>query len=118
MSKNEFQSLFLHILEEASQGAEIKMGIQISRNFEIRLYGAGHSNLPLTTDAALNLLYIDEEQFYRVIDVSIIGIGKDKTQVFVRASDHKPSSFEKTWNTPPGYGPFKQLIAKNIILLD
>ena len=118
MRKNEFKSLFLRVLEEASQEVEIKMGIQISRNFEIRLYGAGSSNLPLDIDAALNLLYISEEQFYRIIDVSIIAIGKDKTQVFVRTSDHKPSSFEKTWNTPHGYGPFKQLIAKDIKLIN
>ena len=64
--------------------------------------------------AAIHDLYLGTDRFYRIIDVAVIEVGKGHTTVFVRASDHKPASFEQTWNDPPGSGPFKQLIADSI----
>ena len=118
MTKNEFRSLFFRVLEEVTRETETRLHSEISRIYEIHLYGAGYSDYSLTAEDALNILYIDTEHFYRVIDVCITGINDDLTQVFVRISDHEPSTFERTWNTPPGYGPFKQLIAKEIFYLD
>jgi hypothetical protein len=36
------------------------------------------------------------------------------TTFFVRISNHEPTSFDQTWNTPNGYGPFKHLLAAQI----
>ncbi|MEZ4864105.1 MAG: hypothetical protein R3C14_22505 [Caldilineaceae bacterium] len=114
MTKNEFYTLFLQVLEQASCEVEDRLNAKISRNFDIHLYGVGYSDYSLDVEKVVDIIYIDSQRFYRVIDVSITGIRDDLTQVFVRVSDHEPSSFDRTWNTPPGYGPFKQLIAKEI----
>jgi hypothetical protein len=63
-------------------------------------------------------LYLGEGRFYRIIDVAVIEIAEDYTICFVRASDHAPGTFEQTWNSPAGSGPFKQLIAKEIRVIE
>ena len=114
MTKDEFHSLFLKVLEESAQAAESKLSTKIPRKFEIQLYGAGYSGVIMDLDSVFNILYLGEQRFYRVIDVAITGWGDTKTRVFVRVSDHQPATFEKTWNTPPGYGPFKKLMASKV----
>ena len=71
----------------------------------------------MTTDEAVNALYLGKNRFYRVIDVAITAVSDKFSRVFVRASAHKPSTFEETWNNPPGGGSFKQLMAEDIEIL-
>ena len=118
MDKKEFQKLFEDALEKAAWNAEEKLGCILPRNFVIKLYGPGHSSGTLmSVVSAVDVLYIDDRLFYRVIDVAVIEVSKEKTVVFTRVSGHAPSTFEKTWNDPYGSGPFKQIIAKDINIL-
>jgi len=52
--------------------------------------------------------------YHRIIDVAVIKVSRNENTIFMRASDHTPSTFDKTWNNPPGSGPFKQLISQKI----
>jgi hypothetical protein len=118
MLKSEFKQRFNDALELAAVSAEQRLGKKVCRNFRVRLYGAGHSGDLLDPAEAVDSLYLGENKFYRIIDVSIIEVGSGFSTVFVRASSHKPASFERTWNNPPGSGPFKQLIAERIKVLE
>ncbi|MFN3233714.1 MAG: hypothetical protein ACE363_16370 [Alphaproteobacteria bacterium] len=64
-------------------------------------------------DQAAELLYLDENRFYKIIDIAIIAVAETNSVAFVRASDHAPVHFEETWN-PQGLGPFKQIESSTI----
>lgn len=114
MNKQEFKELFLRALEMAAETAEKMTNRKVSRNFRILLYGADHSGDEMSLDEALEVLYIDENKFYRIVDLSVEKVGKNNTRIFTRISSHEPSRFDLTWNQPEGFGPFKQLIANQI----
>lgn len=118
MDKAEFAALFRESLELAAKYAEERLGHEISRNFTIRLYGAGSSGGVFDPEEVINKIYIDQSRFYRIIDLSVVEISKGTTKVFVRVSQHSPGSFEETWNDPPGTGPFKQLFAHEIKMVN
>lgn len=114
MDNQEFKKLFLKALYDAAFHAERRFNRQISRSFEIELHGAGYVGSRITPEAAADILFIDNEHFYRIIDVAVIEIQATKTCVFVRVSGHEPGVFIETWNQPPGMGPFKQINAKEV----
>jgi hypothetical protein len=118
MDKQEFGQLFFNSLTESARNAEERLGKPIVRAFEIELHGAGYSGMCFTPDHALDALFLDENHSYRIIDIAVIEIHPAQTRIFVRASAHRPSSFEKTWNQPPGAGPFKQILAEDIRVFD
>ncbi|MCE7988973.1 MAG: hypothetical protein DYG89_48075 [Caldilinea sp. CFX5] len=118
MNKEDFRKLLCRILEEACQEIESRLGRTISRKFVVVLHGAGHSNFVTTLDNAIDMLYLDRDQFYRIIDIAITGIAPNATRIFMRASTHLPSTFDKTWNTPVGQGPFKILFSDKVEVLD
>ena len=118
MNKQEFGQLFFKSLSEAANIADKRLGKSVSRSFEIELHGADHSGSLLSTKDALDALYIDDGQFFKIIDVAVIGISPKNTRMFVRVSGHIPSSFDETWNQPPGMGPFKQLVSDKIYDID
>lgn len=107
MKKLQFLSLFEKNIEDALRLAEKVLNARISRNIEVELHGAGHSGLLTDVEKAVDILYLGEERFYRIIDVGVKGAGKSCTRVFVGVSGHKPTRFDDTWNTPTGNGPFK-----------
>ena len=82
------------------------------------LHGADHSSFVTTLDNAIDTLYLDRDQFYRIIDIAVTGIAPNATRIFMRASNHPPSTFDKTWNTPIGQGPFKILLSDKVEVLD
>ena len=114
MTLEAFSALFRQALEMAARTAEAHLGRVIPRRFEIVLYGAGRYGTVLDPDGAVAALYVGPDRFFRIIDVAVTAVAANKSTVFVRASGHEPASFEKTWNDPPGQGPFKQLLAKQI----
>jgi hypothetical protein len=116
MTKEEFRQLFEAALETAAKNAEQQLGQSIPHWYRVQLHGAKHAGDVMTIDAAVHALYLGEDRFYRIIDVAITGVSRQFSTAFVRASAHKPSSFEDTWNEPPGSGPFKQLIAEEITI--
>lgn len=119
MTKEEFAQLFRHHLDLAAQNAEERYKITVPRNFLIELHDAGYSpRVPIDVDTAIDALFIDENTFFRVIDIMVIEVRKSATRVFVRPSGHHPEGFERTWNNPAGNGPFKRLISLDLRVVD
>jgi len=63
----------------------------------------------MTPDEVLEELYLGPDKFFRIVDVAVLRVLRDRCVVFVRVSGHPPASFADTWNQPKGSGPFKQL---------
>ena len=114
MKFEEFRDLFAVTVETAINNAEMQLDKPIPRQYEISFHGFGYSGEIVTFDEATKALYINENNFYRIIDVAVQKVTPSVSQVFVRVSGHPPVPFSQTWNTPVGNGPFKQLIASNI----
>lgn len=114
MNFDEFKKLFFAALEQAALNTEELIDQKISRNYKIELHGAGFSGDIMTADEAAEFLYINENEFWYVIDVSVKKAFEDKSLVFVRASGHPPAPIENTWNYANGAGPFKEIIANKM----
>jgi hypothetical protein len=115
MTREEFGRLFESALDAAAAHAEASLNRKIPRHFRISLHGAGHiGERVMDVKGAADALYLGENRFYRIIDVSVVEVSGDMSTVFVRASAHQPGSFQETWNNPPGSGPFKQIWAQEI----
>jgi hypothetical protein len=114
MSKQQFSLLFANALEIAAVQAEKQLKRAILRQFEIELHGAGKSGYIISPDEALDLIFLGEDRFYRTIDIAVISVWPSKTRIFLRISNHTPSTFEDTWNQPSGMGPFKQIVTDQI----
>jgi len=115
MDKQDFQQLFEKNLELSAVDAEKKLGRKISYNFRFVLYGANCSGEVMEIKDCIDKLYLGEDRFYRIIDLSVIEVGTTYSKVFVRVSGHTPSRFVETWNIPSGNGPFRRLIAEEIL---
>lgn len=111
MKLEEFKDLFVRSLEVAADNAEKELGRHIPRKYEIRLHGVGHSGDIVEIDNAAVLLFIDEEYFYRIIDVAVQKVSPHVSTIFIRVSGHEPVHLEQTWD-PQGSGPFKQIMAQ------
>jgi hypothetical protein len=116
MTKQDFGELFKAALELAALNAEERLGHAVPRNVKVVLHGAGYSGALMSPEEALDTIYLGEDLFYRIIDVAIIEVGQETAKVFLRVSQHDPGNFSQTWNTPPGSGPFKQLVADEITI--
>jgi hypothetical protein len=114
VSLAEFTSLLLLVLEDASDSAEVQFQVPIARNFVVELHGSEHAGVPMSTDEAARAVYLGPDIFYRLIDVGVKGTDGKSTTIFMRVSDYPPGPFEKTWNQPPGRGPFKQVMAARL----
>lgn len=114
MIKDEFTRLFEAAIETAARNAEQKLAHEVPKSFQILLYGGGHSGTLLKPPAAVDILYLGEDKFYLILDVAVVEVNKESTTVFIRASDHRPGTWEQTWNDPVGSGPFKQIISTDI----
>lgn len=106
MNKTAFRRLFGIILSEAIRTGERATGLHADKVC-IELHGVGTGGQLMAPDDAINLLYINESEFYQIVDVGMKAWERGVWRVFVRVSDHIPTSFERTWNTPAGNGPFK-----------
>lgn len=113
MTKAHFRALFEHALAVAADNAAKKLGRPVPRSFEIEMSGRTDP-LILSQDDALELPYISSDCFYRIIDVSVVGISTDFCRVCICISGHHPGPLNETWNQPPGSGPFKKLLADEI----
>ena len=114
MTFDEFYRLLTQALDEAVKTAEQQLHRKLPANSKVVLHGAGHRGDEMDSLAAAKILYLGNDRFYRIIDVAVIKVGKTENTIFVRASAHSPSTFDKTWNNPPGMGPFKQLVSQKI----
>jgi hypothetical protein len=116
MSFEEFNNLFQNALNIAIKNAEEKLNLKLPSKIKIVLHGAGYSGDIFDPDIVAKHLYIGENKFYRIIDLSVIRVNKTECIIFVRVSSHTPSEFNATWNTPLGSGPFKQILSDEIIV--
>ena len=118
MTESELKAIFERALTIAAENAEKQLDRPVPRSFEIELHGLSTTSRTITKDQALREIYIGPERLYRIIDVSVVRVSRDVCTVFMRVSGHTPGSWDETWNQPPGSGPFKQLVASEIISID
>lgn len=109
MNQDEFQQLLRRVLESAISNTEMRLSRPLPRDVKVELHGCGHSGDIMDIEEAFECLYLDEDTFWGIIDVGVKEVNRSSTTMFVRVSDHSPSSFDKTWNDPPGNGPFKEI---------
>lgn len=113
MTRGKFKSLFHQALISAAEKAELQAKVILPRTFMIDLQAFGYSGPLLTCDKTIDRIYISKNEFYRIIDVAIIGVHPKYAVAFVRVSGHAPSSFSKTLN-PKELGPFNIMISEKI----
>lgn len=119
MTKDEFARLFEESLSQAVLEIEVKINRTIPRHFLIAFHGFGYANKEtLSFSHVLDLLYISEELFYRIIDIAVIEVRENATVFFLRVSGHQPCSWAETYYGDTGRGPFKRLFAQSIIWND
>lgn len=73
--------------------------------FEV--HGGGHDGTLMSLTAAAAEAFVSEDLFYVFIDVGVRRFTPSSTTIFVGISSRPPVPFERTYNTPPGSGPFK-----------
>jgi hypothetical protein len=113
MTKDEFRELFIRALNVAAETAERRLGGMVLRAFAIQLHAPRSRHGLATVDEALDRLYLEGDQFFRIIDIAVTDVSPDRTVAFVRVSGHPPGKFGDTWD-PSGAGPFKQILAQTI----
>jgi hypothetical protein len=69
---------------------------------------------PLSIDAALDRLWVDENLFRWVIDVAVVAYSAESTFLFVRPSDHRAVPLERTTMYPDANAPFQQVVAATV----
>jgi|ERR1051326_745276 hypothetical protein len=109
MNKEQFRALFLDKVSQILAKAQSRIGVPIASNFDIELHGGGIPGKKVPLDQALDTMYINEALFFPIIDIGVKAVTRGTPLIFVRISDFPPSPFSKTWNTPPGSGPFKEI---------
>ena len=118
MNREAFKHLFETALEKAAQIAETEHHLTVPRDFVIEYPGWGSPPELIDVDMAVELMFTDENSLPRLVDVAITAVSPKRACAFVCVSGYPPvASFEKTYNTPPGSGPFKQIIAFKIAQL-
>jgi hypothetical protein len=118
LTKDEFEELFTRSARAAIADAETRLGRSLPTEFDVELHGAGVSGEMASRERAVDLMYINNDTFYRLIDIAVKAIHRDRPLLFARISSHPPSTFDKTWNTPKGNGPFKVLTSNQIPITD
>lgn len=116
MTKLEFEQLFRKGLDTAARNAEEYFDISVPRDFRVVLYGADRSGAELPIEECVELLYLGEDRFFKLIDLAVLKVSGGTTAVFVRVSEHQPGSFQSTAHYSDGMGPFHQLISGEIEL--
>jgi hypothetical protein len=104
---HEFRRVFDVTLEAAARAAEHDLGYPVPRNFVISLSGAARTDGPVDVETAFDKLYLGDEEFFAMIGVFIRALRDDFLELEMRVTGHEPVPFERTWNRPPGAGPFK-----------
>lgn len=112
MTRDEFGKLFERVIENAAKNAELIFKIHVPRTFHIEIIGARRPRRILPPDKVVDDLFISESQFWQVINVGVTEVNTTYqfTIISLSVSGHEPGPFENTWNTPPGNGPFKQVV--------
>jgi hypothetical protein len=113
LSKEKFYLFLREALERAARSAEQALHRPVPRKFAIALHGLGHSGVLFRPEEIVDVIYLGEDRFFRIIDVAVTEVSPETTTVFMRISGHAPSEFATTWD-PQDLGPFKQIMAGHI----
>jgi hypothetical protein len=116
MTKHEFKKLFLANVRKAITGAQKRLDLSLSEEFDIELHGGGFGGKIVPLDRVIDILWISEDQFNPFIDIAVIAVIGGRAKVFVRPSGYQATEFDQTFNTPKGNGPFKIMEAMNIAI--
>jgi len=101
----EFEALFRKTLAAAQVAFGGTPDVDPDRMVELHLNGMQLVSI----NEAASRLFLDEDRFFKVIDVSVRPDGERGSAFFVRPSGHSPSSWENTW-FPESTGPFKVMM--------
>jgi hypothetical protein len=109
--ENEDQTKFKHVLtttlEAAARVFEHYTNQPVPRTFRINIIGVPrHNGEHLTVEEAIKRLFLGENLYLPVIRARIMGIHEAHLYLEL-IPDGKGVPFERTWNHPPGAGPFK-----------
>ncbi len=102
-----FERLFRTVLLRAAFVAAQMDGRRVPRRFVIDVYGGERPGRYDDVAAAADALRRDDGFFYARIDPAVGEIAGDRARATVRVADDAPQPFERTWNKPRGYGPFR-----------
>ncbi len=117
VSKDEYGQILSTALENAAQNAEKAFKIEIPRQFTIEMVGAGNPRRHnLSRERVVDLLYINEDQFWLLINIMVIEIDPEAnmTVVSLSVTGHGPGRFEDTFHYANGTGPFHQVLPMNL----
>lgn len=95
----QFHEAVRRALEQAQMSAALGEPI-------VEFHGRGGPNRRISLAETLDLLWLSEDQYYRIIDIGAYLVEGDPPVMFVRAAGFEPGSYEDTWD-PSGLGPFK-----------
>lgn len=112
MDKVSFAKAFTEAVEVACRSAERLLGRPLSRDVVVRMYGAQVNGLTLSPEDFVHRVYINDDLFYRLIDLMVIEVVGLRPVVFARVSSHSPAPLSECWNGDNG--PFKQLLPHTI----
>ncbi len=105
MDITEFTNLFDAALKLSLESAEKAQGCRMDTPTAFEVHAPNSSEELVGKQEAIKLIYIGENEFFKIIDISVIE--RDGQFVgFVRVSGHRPVSVEETYD-PSDLGPFK-----------
>jgi hypothetical protein len=112
VNKDEYQKIFDIALENASINAEKAFNLDVPRRFHVEVRGGGMSYRILPAENVVDAIYIDENQFWLLINVMVIEVMPDAnlTIVSLTITGHGPGTFEQTFSYSDGKGPFHQVL--------
>lgn len=113
MNKEELFEIFYREIEKSAAIAERKAARPAPRDFLIELHGVGIAGDILTPEKALDRIYISQQVFWPLIDISLKAVTDSKSIVFVRVSDFPAGPWSSTFD-PISSGPFKQIESMRI----
>jgi hypothetical protein len=106
-SEAAFHRLFRTVLLKAAFVASQMSGARVPRRFAIDVMGGERpGRFDDIGDAALALFRRDG-LYYARIDLAVGDIAGERARALAVVSVDPPCPFERTWNKPKGYGPFR-----------
>jgi hypothetical protein len=102
-----FERLFRTVLLKGAFVASQLMDVRVPRRFRIDVVGgACPGRYDDVAEAARALSRVDG-LFYPRIDLAVGEIAGERARAIAVVSPGEPCAFERTWNSPRGYGPFR-----------
>jgi hypothetical protein len=95
----QFHEAVRRALEQAEMSAMLGEPI-------VEFHGKGGPKRRISLAETVDLLWLSEDRFYRIVDVGAYVVEDNPPVMFVVATGFEPGSYQDTWD-PSGLGPFK-----------